>query len=292
MERRLGRGLGSLLGTLDEEVSQKADAEIAVDRIRPNPRQPRKTFDEVELSHLAESLRVHGVLQPVVVREAASGFELISGERRYRAARMIGLAKIPAVVRRGVTDQDMLELALVENVQRQDLDPIERALAFREMMDTLGITQEEVAVKVGMQRASVANHLRLLELPRLVQDAITRGLLSLGHAKAILAVKSSDARIALMERAVREGMSVRQVEAAARSQVDQGEAAGRATAPESLRPRASWISSVEAKLRDALGTKVSIRNGRGYKGKVIVEYFDRATFERLCSLLAPDRDLD
>ncbi len=188
MEKRLGRGLGSLLGTSSPAEAPKATSELAVDQIRPNPFQPRRHFEPSALEELAQSIRQHGLLQPIVVRAAASGFELISGERRLRASKLAGRTTIPAIVRPNVTDKDLLELALVENVQRQDLDAIERALGFRRMQDELAMTQEAVADRVGLKRSTVANHLRLLDLPQTVQEGIAKGLISMGHARALLAV--------------------------------------------------------------------------------------------------------
>ncbi len=288
VERRLGRGLGSLIAPAESPTTVESPAEIDLARIHPNPKQPRRTFDETALSELATSLREHGVLQPVVVRETATGFELIAGERRWRAAKLAGLTRIPATIRKSVSDHDMLELALVENVQRQDLDPMERARGFRAMVDQLGITQDEVARKVGLQRASVANHLRLLDLPAPVQDAVSRGLLSFGHARAILGLESAVARIAAMERAVREGLSVRQIEELTRKG---GASIASPTRPESLKPHTAWIGELETRLREALGTKVTIRNGRRYRGQIVLEYFDRAGLDRLCATLAPGRPI-
>jgi ParB family chromosome partitioning protein len=291
MERRLGRGLGSLLGQSEAVESQKDALTLPVDRIRPNRFQPRKHFDDAALSELAQSLRTHGVLQPIVVRDSAPGYELISGERRWRAAKLAGLTAIPALIRPDVSDQEMLELALVENVQREDLDAIERAQGFRSMMATLKITQEEVAKKVGLQRATVANHLRLLDLPQEVQDAVSKGLLSMGHARAILALRTPREQLQALERAVREGLSVRQLEGLARN-------AGAAVAADTSRPANSivphqpWIGEIEGRLREALGTKVVIQNARGYRGRIVIEYFDRAGLERLYRTLAPAQALD
>ena len=293
MERRLGRGLGSLIGPTEASITPEFSRDIELARIRPNPRQPRRTFDEAALSELAMSLREHGVLQPVVVRETSSGFELISGERRWRAAKLAGLTRIPVTIRKDVSDAEMLELALVENVQRQDLDPIERARGFQAIVEALGITQDEVARKVGLQRASVANHLRLLDLPAPVQDAVSRGLLSFGHARAILGIEGSLPRIAAMERAVREGLSVRQLEDLARREAAKPGSKTRGSTPlkPHVGPQVAWIGELEGRLREALGTKVSIRNGRGYRGQIVIEYFDRSSLERLCAKLAPGRPL-
>lgn len=285
MERRLGRGLGALLGDSTVVEDKKGSLELSIQAIRPNPHQPRKSFDDVALRELADSLTRHGFLQPVVVRLSGSGYELIAGERRWRAAKLAGLERIPALVREGVTDDQMLELALVENVQREDLDAIERALGFRAMVVTLGLTQEEVAKKVGLQRATVANQLRLLDLPSDVQVALSRGLISMGHARALLAIGSRELQLDALARISREGLSVRQVEAMARS--TPGSGSGTRSGGTTLVPRKSWVSDLESRLREHLGTKVTIRNGKGYRGQIVIEYFDRPTLERVCESISP-----
>jgi ParB family chromosome partitioning protein len=290
MERRLGRGLGSLLGQSEEISPRKEPTVLPIDKIRPNPFQPRKQFDEAALSELAQSLRTHGILQPIVVRHSSVGFELIAGERRWRAARIAGLAELPAVIRAGVTDNEMLELALIENLQREDLDAIERARGFRAMMESLDITQEETAKRVGLQRATVANHLRLLDLPQAVQDAVSKGLLSMGHAKAILALNLAREQVAAMERAVREGLSVRQLESFGRERKSSAKGSGDHLG-KSIIPHQPWIAEMEARLRESLGTRVSIQNSKGYRGKIVIDYFDRPSLERLCQSLAPSRTL-
>jgi len=286
MEHRLGRGLGSLLGGAESDGSTTPSGDLPVANIRPNPFQPRRQFDEAALQELAQSLREHGLLQPLVVRKAARGFELVSGERRWRAARLIGMETVPAIVRPRVSDQEMLELALVENVQRQDLNAIERAQGFRSLMDALGLNAEAVAQKVGLQRASVANHLRLLDLPQQVQDAVSNGMLTMGHARAILTFGAAADQIQMMERSVREGLSVREVE---RLGALSGGAkrASRGSTRKSIVPHQPWITEMEARLREVLGTRVAVENSRGYRGKIVIEYFDRPTLERLVSQLAP-----
>ena len=289
MERRLGRGLGMLLGDSTAEQEKQGAQELAIHAIRPNPHQPRKRFDEAPLRELAASLTRHGFLQPVVVRSVGSEYELIAGERRWRAAKLAGLERVPAFVREGVSDGQMLELALVENVQREDLDAIERALGFRALIETLGLTQEQVAAKVGLQRATVTNHLRLLELPRDVQTALSQGLISMGHARALLAIGPVELQLGVLARISREGLSVRQVEGMARS-TSGADAEGKAKTSV-LVPRKSWVSDLEARLREKLGTKVAIRNGSGYRGQIVIDYFDRATLERVCEAIAPRIDV-
>lgn len=285
MERRLGRGLGSLLGDSSLLDEKKGSTELSIDEIRPNPHQPRKSFREAALRELADSLGRHGFLQPVVVRPSGIAYELISGERRWRAARLAGIERVPAIVRTDVSDAQMVELALVENVQREDLDAIERAQAFQAMIDTLGLTQEEVARKVGLQRATVANQLRLLDLPSEIQAALSKELISMGHARALLSLASRDIQLDALARIAREGLSVRQVEAMTRAKGPASSAAG-ATGT-TLVPRKAWISDLESRLRDQLGTRVAIRNGKGYRGQIVIDYFDRATLERVCAAIAP-----
>ena len=287
MERRLGRGLGALLSD-GSDLDERTSRELPLDRIRPNPQQPRRRFDTEAIEELAESIRTHGILQPVVVRQVDRGYELISGERRWRAARRAGLSGIPAVIREGVGDAEMLELALVENMQREDLDPLERAQGYRSMMSTLGITQEEVASKVGLKRASVANHLRLLELPDEAQDALRRGLIDMGHARALLGLRRRGAILKLLGVVVRRELSVREVERRVREELARAEGGAGARAGARRRPPA-WVGEVEGRMRESLGAKVSIQNKPGYKGRVVIEYFNRKELDRICERLAPKK---
>ncbi len=299
MEKRLGRGLGSLLGggTQAEPVAAEkkplgGPVELEGDRIVPNPFQPRTEFDSAGLDELAASIANHGVLQPIVVRRTPDGgFELIAGERRFRASKKVGLSSIPAVVKTQVSDREMLELALVENVQRQALNPMEKALAFKEMQDSLGLSQEQVADKVGLRRSTVANHLRLLSLPEPARDAVRQGLISMGHAKALVGLGESEV-LSHLEKIVRDGLSVREIEGIVR------EEAGRATAPEVVapesagEPQAPWVADIETRMREALGTKVTIRNGDGYRGQIQVEYYNRGDLDRLIEKLTDKKTLE
>jgi ParB family chromosome partitioning protein len=281
MEKRLGRGLGALLSTEPTPVEPRA--EIALAKIRPNPFQPRKTFSPESLDELQSSIREHGVLQPVVLRSAPGGYELIAGERRWRAAQAIGLKAIPAVVREGVSDQAMLELALVENLQRADLDPIEKARGFRQLLEQ-GLTQDQVAQRVGLKRPTVANFLRLLELSEPVQKVVTEGLISMGHARALLGLADRTRQGELCALVVRRGLSVRELEERVREL--QGREAGkpdRAAPP----PPAPWVREMEGRLRSALGTKVRVHNREGYRGEIVIEYHGRTDLDRLYALLAP-----
>lgn len=262
-----------------------------MDAIEVNPYQPRQVFDPAAVEELVQSIRQHGLLQPIVVRPKGAGYQLISGERRLRAFRILGRTSIPATVREGVSDQEMLELALVENVQRKDLDPIERALGFRRMMDQLQLTQEQVADKVGLQRSTVANQVRLLELPENVRQALAKGLIQMGHARALLGAKVDSDRLALLERTVREDLSVRSVEDLVRnlnkrpepSSATEGDDEGGKT----ITPQAPWVRDLESRMREHLGTKVQLKNGPGYRGQIVIDYYQREDLERLMAILAP-----
>jgi ParB family chromosome partitioning protein len=285
MERRLGKGLGSLLGGA---VDEQGSPELELAKIDPNPFQPRKTMDPAGLEELRDSISAHGVLQPIVVRKMGDRYQIVSGERRWRAARLAGLDRIPAIQRNVVSDSEMLELALVENVQRRDLDPIERARGFKQLMEALGITQEAVAVKVGLKRATVANHLRLLDLPEKVQVAVGKGLMSMGHARALLGL-SDPARIeAVMEQAVRRDLSVRDVERLVRDEVQ----APKPETDEALVATPPWLAQAERRLGDALGTKVSLQVEADFSGQIRIEFFDKVQLNRLLDRIAPQPRLE
>jgi ParB family chromosome partitioning protein len=250
--------------------------QIEVDRIRPNPRQPRRTFGTDELAGLADSIVRHGLLQPVVVRESADGYELVVGERRWRAAQLAGLATIPAIVR-DVASRELLEMALVENVQRAELNPIELALAFRALTEG-GATQEQVGERVGLDRSTIANHLRLLELPRELQQQVESGVLSAGHAKALLQIDNPERRRHLRDRIVANQLSVRAAEELARS------LAGTRT-PTRRRPRAAGaldpqLQQLVDALRDQLQTKVRITSA-GSRGKIEIEFYGPEDLHRI-----------
>jgi len=280
----LGRGLGALIPAAAPQPEQPAPAstggalELEIVRIDPNPDQPRRVFDPAQLARLADSVRRHGVLQPVVVRRAADGrYELLVGERRWRAAQAAGLTTIPAVVA-DVAPQDRLELALIENVQRHDLNPIELALAFRALSDA-GLTQDEIGARVGFDRSSVANHLRLLELARELQSDVESGRLSMGHAKALLQLPNPERRRHLRDLICQQELSVRAAEESAR----------RLAGPEARRRPARAASAGGADpnmarltdaLRDRLKTRVRI-SGTAERGRVEIEYFGAAELDRI-----------
>jgi ParB family chromosome partitioning protein len=224
------------------------------------------------------------VVRPAERDLEGRSFEIVSGERRWRASQMAGLSSISASVREVDTEQ-MLELALVENLQRQDLDAIERATGYQQMMKALNVTQEQVAEKVGLKRSTVANHLRLLDLPVPAQDAVRRSLITMGHARALLGLADPARVLGLVERIAREDLSVRDVERLVR---DAGRVTnqGKAVIPPPSAP-APWVRELETRLRGQLGTAVQVRNAPGYRGQIVIEYFDRTDLDRLCERLAP-----
>jgi ParB family transcriptional regulator, chromosome partitioning protein len=266
-ERGLGRGLGALIprATPGAEAGLQA---VPVDRVLPNPRQPRTRLDPTELEELAQSIREHGLLQPVVVSRRADGtYQLIAGERRWRAAQLAGLQAVAAVVKEA-TPQASLEMALVENIQRRDLNPLEEASAYRHLLEEHGLTQEALAQRIGKSRVAVTNTLRLLQLPEPVRRALADGAITEGHARAILAAETAAARLALLDRVVAEGLSVRQAEALARQPApEEAEPAPRPAAPPD-----PDVARLEDAFRQALGTKVQLVRGRR-GGRLVIHFF-------------------
>ena len=276
----LGRGLDVLLGAAPAPpaVTLPSGAlEIPLEKIRPNRQQPRQHFDQDSIAELATSITAHGVLQPIVVSRSADGFELIAGHRRVLASRVAGKTAIPAVVREEVGDR--LELALVENLQRADLNAIETARAYKLLMETYELTQEQLAERIGKSRSAVANTLRALSAPQVLQDAVQEGKISEGHLRALLPLPLSDALRALGEILAR-GMSVREAEALARKMVHPTHARQRAR----VRGNDPDLSGVTSELRNALGTKVEITRGRK-GGRIAIQFYSDEDFERLYELL-------
>ncbi len=288
MKRRsgLGRGLGALLPSTEEQarvVEQGAPppaasglTELDVEQIHPNPRQPRTVFRTEDIEELAASIREQGVLQPVVVRPRASGgYELLVGERRLRASKLAGAARIPAIVRQ-VDDRRALEQALVENVQRADLGPLEEAAAYRNLLDLFELTQEEAARRVGKSRVHITNTLRLLDLPTEIRSMIDEGRLQAGHARALLAIKDPEKQIATARRAAERGLTVRQIEELARTDEPKPSAESEA--------RSRRFPDLEEPLADHLGTDVRIESGRG-RGRIVISFGSRDDLHRIVELL-------
>ena len=277
-QRGLGRGLGALLGEQPADLTaadgKPALRDLSIDQVRPNPNQPRKDFSEAELEELAASIGECGILQPLVVRPHDGAYQIVAGERRYQAARRAGLTEVPCVVRE-VADADVMQLALVENLQREDLNPLEAAFGYRSLMEEGGLTQEEVGKAVGKSRPAISNTLRLLELPEGVQQLLRDGALSAGHARAILRVEGDEPRLALAQKVVAEGLSVRQTEILAPLffvKNDEG-AHRREKAPK------SYIRAAR-KLRAGLGHKVRVHTVRG-KSKIEIEFSSEEELDEL-----------
>jgi len=296
--RRLGRGISSLISSQITAPDEPADApppvsppppveparrgpmlmSIPVDKVRANPMQPRRYFDESQIATLAASLRERGALQPIVVRPAEGGYELIAGERRLRASRVAGLTEIPAVVR-PVRDEEMLELALIENIHRSELNPIERARAYRILQEQHGLSDETIATRMGEDRSTVNNYIRLLKLEPEVQGMIASGALSTGHGKVLLGCAETGRQLELARKATREGWSVRELERA----LKQGGGPVAAKAPREIRP---IVRDVEQRLSQSLGRRVQIKESRKKNAGVIsFEYYNLADFETIVAML-------
>ncbi|HYB13355.1 MAG TPA: ParB/RepB/Spo0J family partition protein [Myxococcota bacterium] len=277
----LGRGLGALIPgasappQTDTTPGPGGAAEIEVERIDPNPEQPRRLFDAQQLERLADSIQRHGVLQPVVVRAAGERYELVVGERRWRAAQVAGLKTIPAVVAE-IAPKDRLELALVENVQRHDLNPIELALAFRALAEG-GATQDEIGERVSLDRSTVANHMRLLELGRDLQADVEHGRISVGHAKALLQIQSPEHRRQLRDRIVAQQLSVRAAEEAARHFA--GVVERRTKAPRA--PEDPNLERLVDALRERLKTRVRLVGAGTGRGQIEIEFYGAAELDRI-----------
>jgi len=260
----LGRGLATLI---PQRAHEGGSTEIPIGRVSPNPRQPRQRIDEAELEALAASIREHGVLQPILVTETLDGYQLVAGERRFQASRLAGLERIPAIVRQ-LADREQLEVALVENLQRQDLGPMEEAHAFRALIEEFGMSQEDVAVRVGRARSTIANTLRLLDLDPRLQAAVADGSVSEGHARALGGL-ATDQQGRVLGTVIEQGLSVRQTEELVR-RLRQPRIA--ATSADARRQADPDLERVEEDLRRSLGTKVTVaRSRRG--GRIIIEYY-------------------
>lgn len=277
----LGRGLGVLVGEADAETAgMRPDSTLPIDEIHPNKGQPRKRFKEDELEELADSIRQNGVLQPLLVRKVGSSYEIVAGERRYQAAQRAGLKELPVIIRE-ISDDEVFKLALIENLQRSDLSPLEEANGYRQLIKERGLTQEELAKILSKSRSTITNTLRLLDLPEEVQRLVEEGELTAGHARAILAVPSEEGRIALAQKVVEERLSVRQTESLASMfsvSEETSERPRREPLPQSFKRAARQI-------RLALDTNVKVKNVRG-KNKVEIEFSSEEELAHIVDLLA------
>ncbi len=279
MEKKaLGKGLKALIGEPETFTRYETDQwqYLMLEEIEPNPLQPREDFNEARLDELVSSIKANGVLQPIIVRRSGATYQIIAGERRWRAAQKADLMSIPAIIREA-TDQDMLKLALIENLQRQDLNPIEEAHAYKALIEEHGLIQEILAHHVGKDRSTIANTIRLLALPDEVQAHVSRGTISMGHARALLSLSDSVEQVSFCQRIVKEGLSVRQVEQLVKSRVPRRKARRTAAVDPDVR-------RLEEDLQRALGTKVRIRT-MGKRGKIEIEFYSPDEFEQLLARL-------
>lgn len=275
----LGRGLNALISEANVETGNEPEAVLSISEIVRNPNQPRKTFDEDKLAELADSIRQNGVLQPILVRRKGQKYEIVAGERRYQASKLAGLKEIPAVVRE-IDDDKVFQLALIENLQRSDLSPIEEAKGYKQLLTSRSLTQEELAKILSKSRSAIANTLRLMDLPVEVQHMMEQGLLTAGHARAILAVPSEEGRIKLAKKVVTESLTVRQTEnLAPLFSVEHTETRTRVAAPQSFKRAAR-------ELRKMLDTNVKVKQVRG-KNKIEIEFKDEDELARILAQIQP-----
>lgn len=277
---RLGRGLEALIPVDPGTETAKDVTTVPLRLIDPNPYQPRREFEQETLLELAESIRLHGILQPVIVRPKGKRYQLLAGERRCRAAQLAGLEDIPALVKE-LSDREMMELSIVENLQREDLNPLDEARGYEQLMKQLGLTQEEVAQRVGRSRPHVANTLRLLQLPQALQELVSRETISAGHGRALLAVADPALQLSLAEMVIERGLNVRQTEELVKRHLA-GKAAS--VSRETKKKRPAEIEDLERRLASTLGTQVRLLPGRK-RGKIEIIYYDNEELERLLELL-------
>ncbi len=274
-KQALGKGLGALIPDLsaldDKEKKALGISEIELDKIVPNDYQPRKFFDDEKLKELAASIKEQGVIQPIIVHKAGGGYQLIAGERRWRASRLAGLKTIPALVKEA-TKRELLEMALIENIQREDLNPLEAAEAYKRLQDEFKLTQEDLARRVGKERSTVTNFLRLLGLPKEIKHDLSSGALSMGHAKALLSLDRVRDQLQAAASIVKKGLSVREAEALAHGLKNPQK-------EKKTRPNHE-LKSVEEKLRKSLGTKVSITS-KSKGGRIVIEYYSPEDLDRI-----------
>lgn len=278
----LGRGLNALISEANAETGNEPEAVLSISEIVRNPNQPRKTFDEDKLAELADSIRQNGVLQPILVRRKGQKYEIVAGERRYQASKLAGLKEIPAVVRE-IDDDKVFQLALIENLQRSDLSPIEEAKGYKQLLTSRSLTQEELAKILSKSRSAIANTLRLMDLPVEVQHMMEQGLLTAGHARAILAVPSEEGRIKLAKKVVTESLTVRQTEnLAPLFSVEHTETRTRVAPPQSFKRAAR-------ELRKMLDTNVKVKQVRG-KNKIEIEFKDEDELARILAQIQPGNE--
>ena len=273
----LGKGLGALIPEKppSEPEGKRAYHVCGIEEIKPNPHQPRKNFVDEQLKELVDSIREKGILQPLIVRRKSDGFELIAGERRWRAAQKAGMKEVPIIIK-DVSESEMVELSLIENIQREDLNPIEEAEAFKGLMEQFHLTQEEISKKVGKDRATIANTIRLLKLPPEIKQSLTDGKITMGHARAFLSLEGADKQRFVLKKLLSSGLSVRQIENLVRKLRSKA-------SPARKKAYSDWTSLIE-ELQRTLGTKVKIV-GKRHRGRIEIEFFSPDELDRIIELL-------
>jgi len=277
----LGKGLDALLPKIDKEEKEEIIEEINIKDCKPNPYQPRKVFDAEAIEELKQSIIEHGILQPIIVRKTIKGYEIVVGERRYRAAKAANLTKVPVVIRE-LTEQQMMEFAVLENLQREDLTPIEEAAAYQLLIEKLNITQEELAKRLGKSRPHIANHIRLLSLPSKIQELITEGQISMGHGRALLGLRKKEAIPGVVEKVLKDGLNVRQLE----QLIQQLNNPVPRETKKPVQEKDIFIKAQETNLRERFGTTVHIKQTKNKdKGKIEIEFFSNEDLERILEML-------
>lgn len=285
-KKGLGKGLGALLTDEKSSIDSDSIREIKIMDIEPNKTQPRKSFDEEKLEELADSIRQNGIITPILVQEAPNGYySIIAGERRWRAAKKAGLKEIPAIVKR-LDEQKLYEISLIENLQREDLNPVEEALGYKKLMDDYSLTQEDVALKLSKSRSGVANSLRLLNLPKDVLKLLETGVISVGHAKVLLSLPNDKAKSELCSMVVEKSLSVRELENEVKKYLK----------PEKKEPKTDLnvklaYEKIEKNMEGVLGTKVKI-SGKKNKGKIQIDYYSAKDLERIVKIISGSKKID
>lgn len=279
-KKGLGKGLGTLFSEEIDEINENGIIEVKISQVEPNKNQPRKSFDRDKLEALADSIKEHGIIQPIIVTKTEDGrYTIVAGERRWRASKLAGLKTIPIVVKE-YTDQTVAEISLIENLQREDLNPIEEALGYKELSDTYGLTQDNISKKIGKSRSAIANAMRLLLLEEEIQQKLISGEISEGHARAVLSLEGFEVRNFLVNQIIENSLNVRQAEVLAK-QLQKGRPEKKKRLPNAYSIELKRIQEI---LAQSLGTKVTISNGVR-KGKIEIEYYGNDDLERLIKLI-------
>jgi ParB family transcriptional regulator, chromosome partitioning protein len=284
MAKGLGKGLNAFFANMEEPSKQESITDISVKEIRPNPYQPRKIFTKEAIEELKQSIIEHGILQPIIVRKSIKGYDIVVGERRFRAAKEAGLEKVPVVIRE-LTEQQMMELAVLENLQREDLTPIEEAAAYQLLMEKLSLTQEQLAKRLGKSRPHIANFVRLLSLPPKIQQLISDGKISMGHGRALLGLRKKEKLPLIAEKTMKECLNVRQLEQLIQQLNDNVSRETKKPKPE----KNVFIKERESFLRERFGTTVNIKESKN-KGKIEIEFFSKDDLDRILELLNDNQE--